>query len=82
MPSYDYYCPTNGRTVEVIHGMSDRLDTWGELCDKAELDPGDTAADAPVERLVAAGIPIASDQTPAGPPPGACGNGGCGMCMN
>ena len=31
MPTYDYYCPANARTLEVRHSMSEKLSTWGEL---------------------------------------------------
>lgn len=52
MPYYEYRCPANGRTVEVRHAMSGRLETWGEVAEAAGLELGDTAADAPVERLM------------------------------
>ena len=54
MPNYDYHCPSNGRRVEVFHPMKERLRTWGELCRRAGIEPGDTPADAPVEKLVSA----------------------------
>ena len=52
MPSYDYRCAANDRVVEVRHRMSEKLTTWGEVCTRAGIDAGDTAADAPVERLI------------------------------
>lgn len=52
MPIYEYLCPANGQTVEVVHGMSERLANWGELCKAAGLDPGSTATESPVERLL------------------------------
>lgn len=52
MPIYEYYCPANEAHVEVLHGMNERLNTWGELCEMAKLEVGDTPADAPVERLL------------------------------
>ena len=55
MPSYDYRCAANGQVVEVSHRMSERLATWGELCALAGLEPGDTLADMPVERLITGG---------------------------
>ena len=45
MPTYEYYCPTNHQTVEVMHGMSRIVSTWGELCDLAETKPGKTLKD-------------------------------------
>ena len=65
MPMYDYLCPANGRTVEVVHGMSVRLTTWGELCAHARLDAGDTPADAPVQRLVGGGSAVNAPVTPS-----------------
>ena len=61
MPTYDYCCDANGKTVEVFHSMSEQLDTWGELCEKAGIDPGNTAVDAPVHRLATGGNIISSD---------------------
>jgi predicted nucleic acid-binding Zn ribbon protein len=29
MPTYDYHCPANGRTVEVSHKLTDRIATCG-----------------------------------------------------
>lgn len=52
MPVYEYHCPANDCQVEVYHGISDKVTTWGELCQRAGLVPGDTPADAPVERLL------------------------------
>jgi hypothetical protein len=52
MPIYEYYCPANDRQVEVLHPMSDRLTTWGQLCAAADLPLGETPADSPIERLL------------------------------
>lgn len=54
MPAYSYRCPANGRTLEVRHGMSEQLTTWGELCKRAEVDLEETPADTPVERMLSA----------------------------
>jgi predicted nucleic acid-binding Zn ribbon protein len=57
MPVYEYHCPANGQSVEVVHPITDRLQTWGELCGASNHPLGDTAADSPVERLLfAAGV--------------------------
>ena len=48
MPTYDYLCAANGRTVEVQHRMSEEVTTWGDLCQRAGLETGDTPADASV----------------------------------
>jgi hypothetical protein len=58
MPYYEYRCASNGRTLEVRHGMAERLDTWGELALRAGADLGDTPAEAPVERLMSAPVPL------------------------
>ena len=52
MPVYDYYCKKNERTVEVIHPMSVKLSTWGEICYVAQIPLGDTDPLAPVERII------------------------------
>lgn len=72
MALYDYYCEANDRTVEVRHGMSRSISTWGELCEAAGIAPGDTPAGEPVRRLMGAPIPMTGSSTSAdGPPP--CG---------
>jgi predicted nucleic acid-binding Zn ribbon protein len=52
MPRYDYLCETNGRVIEVRHGISEQLTTWHELCDLAGEPLGDTPAGAPVEKVI------------------------------
>ena len=62
MPVYEYHCEANGLSAEVVHGMTENIATWGELCARVGADPGDTPSDSPVERLLfAPGI-----STPAG----------------
>lgn len=56
MPRYDYLCTANGRTVEVLHPITQKLSTWGELCLRAGLDPGPTPPEAPVQRILAGGM--------------------------
>ncbi len=58
MPYYEYRCPSNGRTVEVRHGMSEFLETWGEVTRHAGIETGATPTDSPVERLLSAPIPL------------------------
>jgi hypothetical protein len=82
MPTYDYHCDANGRTVEVNHRMSESLATWGELCDRVGIEAGDTPPDAPIHRLATGGNIIASNNLGSGAAP-ACGTGGCcpsGVC--
>ncbi|HIF08294.1 MAG TPA: zinc ribbon domain-containing protein [Gemmatimonadetes bacterium] len=57
MPHYEYHCASNGQTLEVNHRMNERLETWGELVARAEVDVGATPADTPVDRLMSAPIP-------------------------
>lgn len=54
MPLYDYFCSSNNQTVEVMHGINDLVETWGELCRLAKCHPGLTLEDAPVNRLIRA----------------------------
>ena len=82
MPTYDYFCETNGRKVEVSHKMSENLASWGELCSRASLDPGDTPVDAPVKRLIS-GAAIISGGRQSEPAAPACASGACcpgGLC--
>jgi hypothetical protein len=75
MALYDYYCEANDRTVEVRHGMSESVKTWGDLCELAGIDAGDTPPDAPLRKLMGAPVPMTgstgSDSAPA------CGTSGC-----
>ena len=83
MPTYEYYCPANHKTLEVMHSMSVSVTTWGELCELADTKPGKTATSEPVEKLLSAGMVISSqkDAPPmdCGNPGGCCGGGGCAM---
>lgn len=81
MPTYDYRCEANGRTVEVKHRMSEQLATWGELCAAAGLPLESTPADAPVAKMLTASNLASSSNMgcDAGPPVmGGCGRGMCG----
>ena len=80
MPSYDYRCDANGRVVEVRHRMSESLVTWGEVCQKAGLELGDTSADAPVQRLITGGS-VVSSASLSNPEAPSCGMGSCGSGM-
>ena len=81
MPTYDYYCENNGKTVEVSHRMSERMGSWGELCERAGIEPGDTPEDTPVRKLISGGAVISSGSL-SNPEP-ACSTGACcpgGVC--
>ncbi|MGB1125483.1 MAG: zinc ribbon domain-containing protein [Phycisphaeraceae bacterium] len=83
MPTYEYYCPANQKTLEVMHSMSRSVSTWGELCELADAKPGKTAPNEPVEKLLSAGMVISSDKNmpdfDCGNPGGCCGGGACSM---
>jgi hypothetical protein len=70
MPTYDYFCAANERLVSVVHRMSEELATWGELCARADLDPGDTPPDAPVTKRIGKPLIASRDNLgcDAGPP--------------
>jgi hypothetical protein len=75
MPYYEYHCPANGQTLEVRHGMSEQVETWGSLAELAGIPVGDTPSATPVERLVSAPVPLTGEAS--GPAFGGCGSG-CG----
>ena len=83
MPTYDYRCAVNNRTVEVKHRMSEQVKTWGELCALAGIEAGDTPANAPVEKLATGGQVVKSGALKDSVPPCSsgpcCGGGGCGF---
>jgi hypothetical protein len=82
MPTYDYRCDANGQVLEVTHRMSETLATWGDLCQRAGIEPGDTPPESPVHRLATGGNVISSGNLGSGAAP-ACGTGGCcpsGVC--
>lgn len=81
MPTYEYHCDSNGRTLEVSHKMAEQLRTWGELCARAGVSTGGTAPAAPVRKLISASA-VLRGQTGSAPPancelgPACCG----GVC--
>ncbi|MDH4276379.1 MAG: zinc ribbon domain-containing protein [Gammaproteobacteria bacterium] len=84
MPTYDYRCAANGAVVEVSHGMSENLSTWGELCQRTGQALGDIPAHTPVERLATGGQVVKggalrnADAPPCATGP-CCGGGGCSV---
>jgi len=82
MPTYDYRCETNDKVVEVSHRMSESISTWGELCERAGIDLGDTPSNTPVKKLATGGNLVSRSSLGSGTEP-ACNTGGCcsgGMC--
>ena len=83
MPTYDYRCDANGQIIEVKHRMSEEVKTWGELCERAGIDIGDTPINSSVKRLPTGGQVVKSSNigntnTPACSMPSCCG-GVCGL---
>jgi hypothetical protein len=84
MPTYDYRCDANDRTVEVRHSMAHRVQTWGELCEIAGIDPGVTDAFEPVRKLATGGnvvrpAALKNAQSAGCNPDMCCGGGACGL---
>jgi len=76
---YDYICEANGQTLEVNHGISTKIKTWGELCSVLSISPGDTPEDAPVRRLLGLTMVLTSKQVDSGSS-GHTGSCCCGSC--
>lgn len=80
MPRYEYRCERTAEIVEVSHPMSETLRTWGEVCERAGIDPGKTPASTPVEKVVSLAS-IGGAGPSGGPsgdgPPHSCGPGCC-----
>ncbi|GIT50877.1 MAG: hypothetical protein Ct9H300mP15_10900 [Gemmatimonadota bacterium] len=58
MPYYEYHCETNGCTLEIRHKMSEQIETWGDLVERAGVGRGETPSDTPVTKLISAPVPI------------------------
>ena len=52
MPVYEYFCESNGRTVELTHPLDADLSIWGEVCYVAQIALDDTDPMAPVQRVL------------------------------
>jgi len=86
MPTYDYRCDANGRTLEVRHTMNKKVRTWGELCTLLDMEPGSTRVGEPVRKVITRGNVIKSETLGSGGAPPceggngpSCGRGMCGM---
>ena len=81
MPKYDYRCELNHRTVEVSHPINATVATWGELCDLAGIEIGETPEDSPVHKIISGGFVStgASSPAPACTAPSCCSGGICGL---
>lgn len=83
MPTYTYFCPANGRSVDVLHAMSTTLRTWGEVCEADGQNTDATPAHADVEKLLGTGLVLTNARSGfnncgTGPIDGGCCGGGCG----
>ena len=81
MPTYEYYCEANGKTIEVMHSMSRELETWGEVCELVEKDCGETPQESPIIRqlsAIASLLPKGGTGPRGGSGGSCCGGGGCG----
>ncbi len=84
MPTYDYRCEANEKVVEVRHAMSLSIATWGELCEVAGIDAGETPAASPVNKILNTGGVVRSSslKNPEAPPcmtGQGCAGGHCGF---
>ena len=52
MPSYDYYCELNDKTIEATHSINAIISNWGELCYVTQNPLGDTDPLTPVRKLI------------------------------
>jgi hypothetical protein len=83
MPKYDYRCEQNEKTIEVSHSMNETVNTWGELCTLAGIDPGETPGDSPVHKIISGGYVATGAPSPASShsctAPSCCSGGICGL---
>jgi predicted nucleic acid-binding Zn ribbon protein len=85
MPTYEYFCEANGQTIEVSHRLSERLTSWGELCQRTGTAAGRTPARSPIRRLISAAAVLSGKGAGAAAEPAscdagpACCGGGCGL---
>jgi hypothetical protein len=56
MPSFDFHCEANGQTIEVMLKMHEEISTWGELCARKGIPPGDTPVDAPIAKVFTSAV--------------------------
>lgn len=78
MPTYEYHCPTNGRTIEVWHSMRETLTQWGELCERAGLEAGGTPRQAAIQKNITTGMLLNKPGSKTSHSGGSCcGDSGC-----
>ncbi len=59
--------------------MREQITTWGELCQLAGRDLGETPADAPVERMISGGAVLSGGARSEPEPSPCCPGGTCGL---
>ena len=65
MPCYEYFCPDNGKKIEVRHPINRTLKTWGELCFVSQQSLGHTDCMAPIRRVIHApyiSVPVSNSK--------------------
>lgn len=63
MPRYDYYCAANDTVIEVVHPLREKLQSWGQVCERSGHGLGGVPASTPVRRIITT-APMAN--TPVG----------------
>lgn len=69
MPTFDFHCPANGQTVEVMLKLHENLATWGELCARKGMPVGDTPPEAPIEKVFTGAVVMDKAKMGSGTPP-------------
>jgi len=54
LPSYDYFCESNGETIEATHSINASISNWGELCYVTQHPLGETDPLAAVRKVIRA----------------------------
>ena len=82
MPAYDYYCESNGLTVEAHHSMAASLSTWGDFCETEGHDAGETSPSASLQRVFSAPLMSMGSAPEASGSTGmeSCQPNGCACC--
>ena len=63
MPRYDYYCAANDTVIEVVHPLREKLQSWGQVCERSGHGLGGVPANTQVRRIITT-APMAN--TPVG----------------
>lgn len=79
MPTFDYHCPANGRTLEVMHPLDKAPGNWGDLRRMAGIEDDPHLDEKSVERLYSFGAVVSrlGEVAPEGCGRPECGRGYC-----